>query len=77
MTIIMNGIVDAIKDLREHAKCPFCDKQLEFFEADSWGRDDRFRLQCKECKLEFTLTQEKHKKETKWVLTGVRKAFFQ
>lgn len=76
MAIIMNGMIDAIKELREQAKCPFCDKQLEFAEADSWGRDDKFKLQCRECALEFTLIRQKCKKETKWVLGGVRKAYF-
>ena len=74
MTIIVNGIIDTIKKLKEEAKCPFCDKQLEFSAANThYDRGERFILCCKECKLEFTLTKRVHKKEVKWVLDDVRK----
>lgn len=75
MSIIVDGIVDAIKELKEKAKCPFCDKQLEL---DSAQRDyfggNRFILICNVCKLSFRITKMVHKKEVKWQLDEVRRS---
>lgn len=70
--IIVDGIIDAIKELKEVAKCPFCNEKLEFDSADKsyWGGStDSFRLLCKKCSLEFRLRNKKNK----WTLEGVRK----
>ena len=70
--IIVDGIIDAIKELKEAAKCPFCDEQLEFDSASKsccGSSADSFRLLCKKCALEFSLRRKKNK----WLLEGVRK----
>jgi len=73
-TIIVDGIIDAIKELREVANCPFCDERLEFESADKslWrSADDSFTLSCPKCKLDFSL----RRKKDKWLLAQVRRSW--
>ena len=69
--IMVNGIIDVIKELKETAKCPFCDGKLGFLKAGKpvWGSGDVFQLSCDNCKLEFGLRK---RKKDKWILEQVR-----
>ena len=72
--IIVDGIIDVIKELKEAARCPFCDGRLEFERADksAWRSDDgSFSLTCMQCHLDFTLGRKKDK----WSLEGVRRSY--
>ena len=68
--IIVDGIIDVIKELKEKAKCPFCNENLGFERADNYYHRDstRFTLLCRPCQLAFTL--QKGKKD-KWSLNEV------
>lgn len=73
MPIIMNGLIDIIKDIKEKAKCPFCNNPLTFNAvSNEYSSGTRVKLTCENCKLEFTLVKKTHKKEVNWYLDEVR-----